>query len=301
MEEIILPFSIMKIENEYLSVSVTSKGGSLTSIFDKKRNVELLYQPLPNSWQGQDVFIFPFVARLRDGTYTLNGKEYSMKNHGVIRYMVGQENASKNKLVVTFNETEESLKAYPFKFTAISEYELKDKTLTITYKIFNNDSKDLSFMIGGHPAFKVPGILKDDEFDIRGNVIKLPKELNLNRIDMDETYSFVKGEVGYKITNEISLDKALFREHPTLILNAKDFNYVDLVKSDGSILRVTKNSINYLALWSDAKYGDYVAVEPWQGLPDYLSSDKELKNKPNMMFLAPKNSYSFSYSIEVIK
>ena len=29
----------------------------------------MLYQPIPNSWQGQDVVIFPFVGRLKDKTY----------------------------------------------------------------------------------------------------------------------------------------------------------------------------------------------------------------------------------------
>lgn len=77
----------MKTENEYISLEINEKGGCLKSIFDKKRNVELLYQPLQDSWQGQDIFIFPFIARLKDGTYTIDDKEYSLKNHGLLRYM----------------------------------------------------------------------------------------------------------------------------------------------------------------------------------------------------------------------
>ena len=75
-----------KIENEFLKVAVNINGGSLTSIYDKTNNKELLYQPDGKSWAGQDVVIFPFVARLKDGKYTYNNDTYSMKNHGLIRY-----------------------------------------------------------------------------------------------------------------------------------------------------------------------------------------------------------------------
>ena len=39
---------ILNTENEYISLSVKEAGGSMASIFDKKRNKEMLYQPLPD-------------------------------------------------------------------------------------------------------------------------------------------------------------------------------------------------------------------------------------------------------------
>ena len=52
----------MRIENEKISLEVGERGGSMVSLFDKKRGEELLYQPHPDSWQGQDIIIFPVVA-----------------------------------------------------------------------------------------------------------------------------------------------------------------------------------------------------------------------------------------------
>lgn len=40
----------MKTENEYLSLEVNENGGCLKSIYDKKRDKELLYQPVEESW-----------------------------------------------------------------------------------------------------------------------------------------------------------------------------------------------------------------------------------------------------------
>lgn len=59
----------MQIQNKELSITVNPNGGALSSIYDLRKNKELLYQPIENSWQGQDVIIFPFVARLKDGNY----------------------------------------------------------------------------------------------------------------------------------------------------------------------------------------------------------------------------------------
>ena len=61
---------VQYIENQYLKVGVHLHGGSLASIYDKEKCEELLYQPKPDSWQGQDIAIFPFIARLKDKVYT---------------------------------------------------------------------------------------------------------------------------------------------------------------------------------------------------------------------------------------
>ena len=55
------------LENNVLRIGVTSFGGNLTSVFDKTRNEELFYQPLLESWQRQDHFLFPFTRRMVDG------------------------------------------------------------------------------------------------------------------------------------------------------------------------------------------------------------------------------------------
>lgn len=120
----------MEIENEFLKITITPNGGSFTSIYDKKRNKEILYQPIKESWSGQDVFIFPMVARLKNGTYTIDNKEYHLKNHGLIRYMKGEEKKSENEIHILFKDNLDSRASYPFSFEAES-----------IYKIINNEKK----------------------------------------------------------------------------------------------------------------------------------------------------------------
>lgn len=107
----------MQIQNKELSITVNPNGGALSSIYDLRKNKELLYQPIQNSWQGQDVIIFPFVARLKDGNYQYKGKTYERKNHGLIRYRKGIETKiNDQELKVEFHSDEETKKRYPFDF-----------------------------------------------------------------------------------------------------------------------------------------------------------------------------------------
>lgn len=291
----------MKTENEFLSLEVNEEGGCLKSLIDKRRNEELIYQPHPDSWKGQDVFIFPFIARLKDQTYSIDGKDYQMKNHGLLRYMKAEMSLERNKdIKATFNSNEETLRKYPFEFRAYALYHLEKNKLEINYHIFNLSDRDMPFEVGAHPAFKLPGEKKEDEFDISKNTIHFEKRMHLRRILQDEKAEFNIGEIKYRHTDSIPLSKELFRKIPTLILKAEDIDKVVLEKKDGSSIRISKPNIPYLALWSDQKYGDYVAIEPWDGLPDYVDAEKDMYQKKDIHILKPKKEYTFRYTIEVL-
>lgn len=290
----------MRTANDYLSLEINEDGGCLKSIYDKRRDQELLYQPLENSWKGQDIFIFPFIARLKDGSYEVDGKEYRMKNHGLLRYMKAEMHLLDNgDIMACFHSDETTLSQYPFAFKAYSLYHLYKNRIDISYHIQNTDDKIMPFSVGAHPAFMLPGTKKEDEFDISGNTVFFEKQMNLERILQDEAACFNIKEIDYKDTDRIELSKEFFREISTLILKAEKIDKVILSKKDGSKIIIHKGSIPYLALWSDQKWGNYVAIEPWDGLPDYIDAEKEMKEKKGIRLLKPNDEYVFQYSIEI--
>ncbi len=291
----------MRIENDYLSLDVTTCGGSMTSIFDKKRNCELLYQKNPDSWQGQDVVIFPFIARLKDGFYTYKRKRYDLKNHGLIRYMIGESTSLKNdECSINFTSNEETLRHYPFEFSFNVTYKLIKNKIIISYEVTNNSDEELPFEIGAHPAFRMPGIKKKTEFDISGNCVKLDKETQLHLMEMDETSSFVIDEIEFFDTDRIDLNKKLFNDINTIVLKSDDFNNtISLNKKDGSSIRITCDDAKFFALWSDKVWGDYVCIEPWTGLPDYDNPMRDITKKPFIKTIKKGEQYTFTYSIEI--
>lgn len=287
------------LENEYIKIAVKDEGGSLASIFDKKNNKECLYQPLENSWQGQDVFIFPFIARLKDGYYLHNDKKYEMKNHGLIRYMKGEIIKGKNDIKVIFKSDEETLKRYPFNFEAIIDYSLKDNELIISYEIINESEEELPFGLGAHPAFMIPGKVDNHAFIMEGNSIIFESKTDLIQMKLDETGSFIIDEINYPNNNKIDLSKDLFKKENTLILKAKDINEFKLNKKDGSSLTLKKGEAPFIAIWSDKVFGNYVCIEPWFGVPDFMDPIREISNKKYIEKIKPNSSFEYSYSIKI--
>lgn len=129
-------------------------GGSLTSIMVS--NEERLFILDESIWSGQDNVIFPFVARLKNEKYMVDGKEYSMKIHGIAKYSKFKVIAkSENSDTIYLTSNEETLKHYPYKFELYVTYTRNNNILDVEYKVKNIDDKIMYFGIGGHPAIRV--------------------------------------------------------------------------------------------------------------------------------------------------
>ncbi len=77
-----------QISNEYLQIEISSRGGELQSI--RKAGREYLWQGDPRTWPDRAINIFPYVARLTDGKYLYQGKEYQLDIHGFLPYAAMQ-------------------------------------------------------------------------------------------------------------------------------------------------------------------------------------------------------------------
>ncbi len=288
----------MKLQNEYLTIEIQERGGSLISIFDKRRNKELLYQPKEDAWQGQDVFIFPFIGRLIKKTYTINRKTYSFENHGLLRYMDASLSSGENYLLAQFVSNQDTLKRYPFHFKASLKYTLENNLVHLNYTILNESNEVMPFMLGAHPAFALPGERNENEFDMSGNTISFDGDKEKDVLLQEKTFSYMTGRWA-KIDAPISLTKGLFNMINTIIIDSSETNEVYLNKKDGSLLTIITNNCPYIAIWSDKKWGDYVCIEPWFGYPDTLNSSKELKEKPGIQLLSPHDKFTYEYQIKV--
>lgn len=288
------------IENEFLKLKTNEMGGHLSSIFDKKKNTEIIYQPLEKSWQGQDIFIFPFIARLKDGFYIYKGKRYEFKNHGLIRYMKGEYfSNNENEEGYIFRSDFETKERYPFDFVATVKYKLNGNEIECEYSVRNCDNEEMPFEIGMHPAFLLPGSFKSDVFEMKDNKIVFNGANELVRLKQDDTFSFMTSEKEIIKNNEMDLSKDLFRKINTYIFESKNINNIVLYKKDNSKITLNFNHSQFIAVWSDNYYGNYVCIEPWSGLPDYIDPKREISEKPFMKFLKPGKTFKYSYSIKV--
>ena len=69
------------IGNQYLTVTVSEMGAELQSILGND-GTQYLWQGDPAYWKDRALNIFPYVARLTQGRYVIDGEEYAMPIHG---------------------------------------------------------------------------------------------------------------------------------------------------------------------------------------------------------------------------
>lgn len=285
------------IENEFLKIEINTKGGALASIYDKKSNEELLYQPDKRSWMGQDVVIFPFVASLKDRRYLVDNQEYMLRNHGIIRYYeLSCKQVSDCELIMYLDSNEDTLKEYPFKFHFEVKYSIDKNQLLIDYRVNNTDSKEMYFSLGGHPALKVSGIETEVEYKILDTTVIFNKDISTIRYVLNKEGNLISHVEECKLPCELVVSKELIDAAKTLIYDATEIDEVVLkTKNRKYKFDISKSKI--LAIWTLKGLGDYLCIEPWWGIPDFEQPELELKSKPLIMSLESGKEYCTGYSI----
>lgn len=108
------------------------------------------------SIRGGVPILFPICGNLPDNTYTYNGKQYTLKQHGFARdlpwSLVSQENTS---LTLVLESNEQTRAVYPFEFRVAFTYQLEGDTLEIRQKYTNLSSEPMPCSFGFHPYFHV--------------------------------------------------------------------------------------------------------------------------------------------------
>lgn len=285
------------IENEFLKISISEMGGSLTSIFDKRINEELLYQKDERSWMGQDVVIFPVVGRLKSGSYLYDDKEYFMKNHGLIRYnnldVISHE---KDKVILGFKYNTETLLSYPFKFYFEISYYLHDDSLEIEYRVVNLDNKVIYFNVGGHPGLKVNGLEELNGYVFDDVSLNFNKEYQVDKYILNDGGCFISHLETCILPKSIEISKELIEKEKTLIYDVLGIDEVVLKSKDKEfVFDISK--ARFLAIWTDPGFGDFLCVEPWWGLPDYDDCSGKINEKKYITKLGKDLEYKTGYKI----
>ena len=136
----------MKLKNERYEVCFVEKGGEILSFTDLQSGLQYMWQGDEAYWTGKNPTLFPIVGNTYSKTYTIDGKEYAMKNHGLIRQMnLKCTYQDEQKLVMSLDSDEETLSKYPFPFHYEIAYTLVEDTLHIDYRITNIGDRVMPF------------------------------------------------------------------------------------------------------------------------------------------------------------
>lgn len=293
-------FMVYTIQNEHLTLQIKSFGAEMKEL-TAKDGTQYLWNGDKKYWQDTSPVLFPFVGRLYNNTYLLDGKPYKMDIHGFASNSdFSVISHTHNSIVLELTDNDITRKQYPFSFDFKVCYTLKDRTLEIAYTVCNNDSKIMPFGLGGHPGFRVP-LTKDTVFEdyyLKFNMPCLP-----DRVGFTEDVFLSGQNIPYPLQNgtTLPLSHDLFDDDAIILNNAAHCVTLGSEKTEHSIT-VTYEQMPYIGFWHMPKTdAPYVCIEPWLSLPARQGIAEEFYCKSDMVQLKPQEEYKNSYLITIDK
>jgi len=286
-----------QIENKQLRVSFVSRGGELTSILSAD-GTEYLWQPDKRYWTDQAPNIFPYVARLTDGTYLLDGKKWRLPIHGFVPTAeLEPEQIDTERCAFVLHSSAETKEQYPFDFIYRIVYSLSQNTLTITYQVENLSDRTCYFGLGGHPGFRVP---IDKRFEFSDYYLEFIEPCSPERIGFSDD-CFVTQDTTKPFALEggtiLRLRHDLFDDDAIVLKNAASGVYLRS-GPDGRAVRVDYPGFPYLGIWHMPKTdAPYVCIEPWASLPSRKGIVENLATQPGLIHLNRGERYEVSFSV----
>ncbi len=272
------------VSNKFLSLTVNSSGGSMTSLKYLPTGEERLWQG-NEFWGSQDVVIFPIVGHA--GAFTAKGKSYSPRSHGVARYAEFEPvNVSEEAITLAIKSNADTLSAYPYGFEFSITYTLDGNSVKIEYFVRAGEGEtQIPFYVGGHPGMVAKGGEAIIEFENEEQPLMYP---------LDSADALPIGNLKRFVAN-----KQFFAECKTLQLGNLSGGAIYAETTDG--YRYTyRSNCPLVAFWSNEKGGDYVCVEPWWGINDFSSAPRELTLKPFINF-ADNSGKKFAFTLAIDK
>ena len=242
---------------------VPERGGLITEW--RSEGKELLYFDLERfldkdkSVRGGIPILFPICGDLSEG-YLVGGKKYFLKQHGFARDLPWSICLTKDNLGITLKliDSNDSRSSFPFSFTLQMDVYLKEKSLEILVKIYNQSQDSMPFCFGLHPYFKVS---------------------NLQKIKIDGLPGKCIDQTNMKVTNASDqiriLDKGVdFLSYPSCSIKLFDFlsrNVIELIHQEPMDTNV---------IWTNPPR-QMVCLEPWTSPRNSLvTGDRKLEIKP---------------------
>lgn len=290
---------MIKLENDYLEVTLANKGAEIIKIIGKNDQINYMWRRDPIQWGSSAPILFPIVGALQNNECRIDGKTYMMNQHGFSRhseYEVNQLNDQEVIFTLVPNDT--ILEQYPYLFKLEVHYRLEKNILECTMKVKNCDTQEIYFQIGGHPAFACPFIdgESSNEYYLEFNE---KETLERKIINLEKRGITHKGELFLDNEKRFFVRQALF-SNDTIILENFKSNQVALksLNHDKSIV-VHMDKFTHLGIWAAKHVGGLLAIEPWFGHSDYDDFVGEFKEKEGIIKLAKNNEFSACFKIEI--
>lgn len=282
------------IENEYLHVAASSRGAELMSIHSAA-GTEYLWQGDPSYWADRALNIFPYVARLTNGSYTYRGTTYQLPIHGfapAAEFTVTEHTG--DSVTFALESCPDFYVMYPFLFRFSIRYYLEGSTLHTEMKVENLDEKTMHFGLGGHPGINVPledGLVFEDYF------LEFP-EAELRRVEFTPACFITGREDPFPLENSrLPLSHNMFDDDAIVLKGVPGQVALRSEKGSRAVTLIAADLPIY-GFWHMPKTdAPYICLEPWSSLPSRQDVVEDLEKQRDLITLDPGKTYVTTWSL----
>ncbi|MBQ6837970.1 MAG: aldose 1-epimerase family protein [Clostridia bacterium] len=280
---------VYSAENSKFTLAVKEMGAELNSLKSKETGIEYIWNGNTDIWYGQSPILFPIIGRLLDDKYTLNGKEYSMDKHGIVRkkpFTLVEK--TEDSLTFVQTDDDESITKYPYKFELKVKFQLTEKGLRVTHTVKNNNDSVMYYSFGAHPAFNCQ----------IGDYLEFNKDTSLETERIDHESILIDEKFPVEMDgNKVVLTKDLFVDD-ALILSSFDSDSISIKSNSHD--RIIKFDFDspFLGIWAKPN-APYVCLEPWWGVNDSYNKVSDFSEKRGIMALEPNSSKEFTWEVSI--
>ncbi|HVI50221.1 MAG TPA: aldose 1-epimerase family protein [Candidatus Sulfotelmatobacter sp.] len=283
------------ITGDRLSATVKALGAELCSLRGADGQ-EALWQAGPE-WPRHAPLLFPIVGKVKDDRYRLDGKDYSLGQHGFARdSLFTWVETGPDHCRLRLEDSAATRAHYPFAFRFDVIYRIDGDRLDIVFEISNPGDEPLPASAGAHPAFRWPlrdGIPRQahrlDFAEAEHHPIRRlgPGAL----LDPAPFSSPVEGKT-LTLTDDLFKISAIIFERPV----SASLRYT---APEAPVIEVSWQGFSQLGVWT--KLGaDFVCIEPWQGMTSPADFDGDFRDKPHLLLIPPGTSRQLRHSIRVM-
>lgn len=280
---------VYSAENSKFTLAVKEMGAELNSLKSKETGIEYIWNGNTDIWYGQSPILFPIIGRLLDDKYTLNGKEYSMDKHGIVRkkpFTLVEK--TEDSLTFVQTDDDESITKYPYKFELKVKFQLTEKGLRVRHTVKNNNDSVMYYSFGAHPAFNCQ----------IGDYLEFNKDTSLETERIDHESILIDEKFPVEMDgNKVVLTKDLFVDD-ALILSSFDSDSISIKSNSHD--RIIKFDFDspFLGIWAKPN-APYVCLEPWWGVNDSYNKVSDFSEKRGIMALEPNSSKEFTWEVSI--
>lgn len=264
-------------------------GGSLQKLTLNGTNIIQDLTPLNYKDTYASSILFPFANRIKDGSYSFNGKNYQFEInqkeennalHGLVynktfNVINKETNNDSATILLEYIEKNKAI-GFPFTYSIQLKYVIKKDTLSLAVSIKNTDSEAFPYTIGWHPYF-------------------LSDNLQKSNLSFDSNQKLIIGERNIatgieeiKVQENLEIKDKKLDDCWALNSNKIKFNtpkYQLIIDSSA------KN--NFLQLYTPPKLNT-IAIEPTTGVSDSFN------NKIGLEILNPDEIYTIKWDLKII-